>query len=82
LAVNVGLATKQNQYKSYITGTGTTNFFCQSLREQVVAIGNSILSESGGILNVSGSGVFSSSGTANNDISLIYQIQLPQRVYR
>jgi hypothetical protein len=34
-----------------ITGTGTTNFY-QSLQEST--LGNSILSDSGGILNVSG----------------------------
>jgi hypothetical protein len=62
-AVNTGLATKQNTLTNPITGTGTTNFLPKFTGAST--LGNSILSDSGGILNVSGSGVFSSSVTAN-----------------
>jgi hypothetical protein len=57
-AVNTGLATKQNTLTNPITGTGTTNF---TKVYGASTLENSILSDSGGVLNVSGSGVFSSS---------------------
>jgi hypothetical protein len=46
----MGLATKQNNLTNPITGTGTTNF---AKVYGTSTLGNSILSDSGGVLNVS-----------------------------
>jgi hypothetical protein len=51
-AVNTGLATKQNTLTNPITGTGTTNFLPKFTGASTLE--NSILSDSGGVLNVSG----------------------------